>query len=150
MNKLFCNKCGECCKNIVIDFEKKILYRDGIEPLTQEFEKMLIPFDKKDNVTLCKCKFLENNLCTNSAKPTQCIIFPSSPFAFLPENCGYYGEIFLKNEKIKQKIRKIKEEILLYEIQAASNPSAKKELQRIIYRHQSFLNKYNVYGAADW
>ena len=146
MNKLFCNKCGECCKNIVIDFEKKILYRDGIEPLTQEFEKMLIPFDKKDNVTLCKCKFLENNLCTNSAKPTQCIIFPSSPFAFLPENCGYEGDVFIKLEKEKQKIRKLKEEIIYYNTMLEKD----KSVQRIIDRHQAFIDKYKMYGSHDW
>lgn len=150
MDKSLCNKCGKCCKNIAVDTAKKILYRNGIEPLTQELEDMLIPYDKKDSITLCKCKFLENNLCTNPSKPIQCIHFPSSPFAFIPDKCGYYGEIFFKKEKIKQKIRKLKEEILLYETQIASNSSNKKELQHLIDRHKSSVNKYNIYGAADW
>ena len=40
MEKDYCNKCGACCKNIVVDFKRKILFRDGVQTLTDEFAKM--------------------------------------------------------------------------------------------------------------
>lgn len=146
MEKDFCNKCGGCCKNIAVDFEKRIVYRDGIQALTKEFEDNLIKVSQRENITFCSCKYLINNLCTNSQKPNECIIYPSSPFAFLPEECGYSGKIFLEQEKIKQKIRKLKEEIIDYETQLTTD----KSLQRIIDRHKSFIQKYKMYGSENW
>ena len=106
----FCNKCGACCNNIKADFNSKTLYWDGIMPLSEEFASMLIP--KQDG--LYCCKYLKNNTCTNENKPEICSKYPSSPFAELPEDCGYQGLVFMWNEKIKQKIRKLKEEIIHY------------------------------------
>ena len=146
MEKDYCNKCGACCKNIVVDFERKILFRDGVQTLTDEFAKMLIKGENKDSTTICSCSFLKNNLCSNPNKPKECTDFPSSPFAFLPENCGYEGDVFIKLEKEKQKIRKLKEEIIYYN----SILSVDKSVQRIIDRHQAYIDKYKMYGSNDW
>ena len=146
MEKDYCNKCGACCKNIVVDFERKILFRDGVQTLTDEFAKMLIKGENKDSTTICSCSFLKNNLCSNPNKPKECTDFPSSTFAFLPENCGYEGDVFIKLEKEKQKIRKLKEEIIYYN----SILSVDKSVQRIIDRHQAYIDKYKMYGSNDW
>lgn len=150
MEKDLCKKCGECCRKIAVDFERKIIYKDGVETLSEEFASMLEPVEKRENVTFCKCKFLEDNICTNSDKPEECINYPSSPFAFLPEECGYYGEIFLKNENIKQKIRKLKEEIIHYEAEIITNKSEQNQLRKIIEKHQAFIDKYKIYGSENW
>ena len=94
MEKDYCKKCGKCCKNIAVDFEKMVMFRDGIQPLSNAFADILVKKEKRGNVTICSCKFLENNLCTSLNKPVECISYPSSPFAFLPEDCGYEGDIF--------------------------------------------------------
>ena len=146
MEKDYCNKCGACCKNIVVDFKRKILFRDGVQTLTDEFAKMLLKGENKDSTTICSCSFLKNNLCSNPNKPKECADFPSSPFAFLAENCGYEGDVFIKLEKEKQKIRKLKEEIIYYN----SILSVDKSVQRIIDRHQTYINKYKIYGSEDW
>lgn len=146
MEKDFCNKCGECCRNIAVDFEKRIVYRDGIQTLSTELEECLIKNSTRENITFCSCRYLVNNLCTNPKKPDECIVYPSSPFAFLFDDCAYRGKIFLEQEKVKQKVRKLKEEIIDYETQLASD----KSLQRIIDRHNAFINKYKVYGSEDW
>lgn len=146
MKKDYCNKCGKCCQQIAVDFNNKVMFRDGIQKLSPDFEKMLIATRKKDNITICSCKYLENNLCINPQKPEECTNFPSSPFAFLPEDCGFEGDIFIKLEHAKQKIRKLKEEILDYSIRVKDEP----ELQRIIERHQAFINKYKPYGSENW
>ena len=148
----YCTRCGECCKHIAVDFDSKILFFDGIQTLTDEFVQMLIPDKKKENITYCKCKYLKKNLCTNSHKPEICQNYPSSPFAYIPENCGYSGQVFMKLEKEKQKIRKLKEEIIHYEalIKTAYNNSDIKQYEKIINSHKAKINYYGVYGSNDW
>lgn len=146
MEKDFCNQCGACCKKIAVDFPRKIMYRDGVQELTAEFEKLLVPVSKTNNITFCSCKYLSGRLCTNPQKPEECIKYPSSPFAFIPDDCGYEGDIFIKLESIKQKIRKFKEEILYYK----TCPESDKEIKKIIEHHQGFINKYKMYGSDDW
>lgn len=146
MDRDFCNKCGECCKHIPVDFEKRLLFFDGIQNLTSEFEQMLIPISKTNNITFCSCKYLKENLCTNLNKPIECINYPSSPFAYIPDNCGFYGDIFFKLEKTKQHIRRLKEEIIHYQ----NILSTDKSLQKIINHHQAIIDKYKPYGSENW
>ncbi len=146
MEKNYCTKCGECCKKIAVDFSKNIVYRDGIQTLSDNFKKILIKGEQKDNITFCSCKYLENNLCINPDKPEECNNYPSSPFAFLPENCGYYGVNFLEREKFMQKLRKLEEEIIHYEalINCSSKDDAK-QYTKIIEKHKNYINKYKMY-----
>ena len=144
-----CSKCGECCKNIRADFNTNRLYWDDIQPLTEEFSSMLIETETEG---VYKCRFLKDNLCTNSDKPDICKNYPASPFVNLTENCTYNGFIFLKFEKFKQKIRKLKEEILHYKtlIETTSDKKEKNQLQKIVDSHKKFINKYKIYGSDNW
>ena len=152
MRNDLCKKCGKCCANIPVDFVQKVMYRDGIETLGEDFASLLIPQSKRENVTFCTCKFLKDNSCTNPNKPACCQNFPQSPFAFLPEDCGYEGEIFGKNESIKQKVRKKKEEILdcAIKLEITRDKDEKRALERTIAANQAFVDKYRVYGAENW
>ena len=146
MNENFCIKCGKCCNNIPVDLSSRMLFFDGIHTLTADFEQMLIPKSKTNNITFCSCKYLKNKLCTNPNKPEECQNYPSSPFAYLPEDCGYYGLIFSKLETVKQHIRKLKEEIINYQTLLKSD----KTVQRIIDHHQAIIDKYRIYGSENW
>lgn len=146
MEKDYCKKCGACCRNIAVDFGKMVMFRDGIQPLSNDFANMLEKRENRGDITICSCKFLKNNLCANPNKPKECVAYPSSPFAFLSDDCGYEGDIFLKHEHIKQKIRKLKEEILHYEALLTED----KSVQKIIDRHNAFIEKYKMYGSYDW
>lgn len=152
MEKDYCQKCGECCRLIKVDFGKKVLYRDGVQNLSDEFSSMLEPIDTKGDITNCYCKFIKGNLCTNPKKPQECIDYPSSAFAILPENCGYRGVIFLKLENIKRQVRKLKEEIIHYEalISSTNNKFEQNQLIKIIKSHNDKINKYSIYGSKDW
>ena len=152
MEKDFCNKCGECCRNIVVDFNKKIVYWDGIQPLSDDFATNLIPLSEIKNYTVCTCKFLKNDLCTNMQKPEICTNYPSAPFTQLPENCGYEGKIFIEQERIKQRIRKLKEDILHYSviIETSDNKFENNQLKKIISSHQKWIDKYRPFGSDDW
>ena len=152
MEDTFCNKCGECCKHIKADFENKKLFFDGIQELEDSFKDMLIETSKEGNISVCRCKYLQNNLCTNNEKPDICTRYPSSPFAFIPENCGYTGKVFSELEKIKQKIRKFKEEIIDYGsiINSNGNKNESRHAEWIIKSHEKFIDKYKEYGSQDW
>ena len=152
MENNYCKKCGECCKAIRVNFKQHILYRDGIQTLSPEFEAMLTPVFEKDDITFCRCKYLDKNLCKNPKKPEECKEFPSSSFAFLPEECGYTGYIFLKSEKIKAQIRRLKEEIIHYEaiIETCNNKFEKNQLNRIIKSHREKINKFLPFGSDEW
>ena len=76
MENDYCNKCGECCKNIKADFEAKTLFWDEKTVLTDEFGSMLVKNNDSDTY---HCKYLHNNLCTNPQKPQICSDYPSFP-----------------------------------------------------------------------
>jgi len=163
-----CDRCGICCKLIPVDLDKNILLRNGIEPLDEELSECLIPIDIEaakevsenyvENVlnyfpdaTFCRCKFLApSNLCSKLNIPESCQKYPSHPFAFLHDDCGYLGEIFVKNEEIKQKIRRYKEEIIDYETLIAQGTKEEKGYKKIIISLQRFIDKYKIYGSEDW
>ena len=146
------------------------MYRDGVQIVDEIFEDFLIPLSlsqAKDidsdlvhsvlcinsNVQFFSCKFLtDDNLCSNQNKPEICSKFPSSPFACVSENCGYAGELFLSKETVKQKIRRLKEEIIDYETQIAvtRDKREKEHLKKIIVYHQKFIGKYKDYGSKNW
>ena len=149
MTNDFCNKCGTCCKNIKADFESKILYWDREEALTDDFAQML---EKTSEPNVYSCKFLKDNLCTNPNKPEICKKYPSSPFVELPEECTYCGFIFMQKEKIKQQVRKLKEEIIHYDaiISTTQNKKEQNQLQKIAASRQKLIDKYKKYGSDNW
>ena len=113
---------------------------------------MLIEINRDEQFSYCICKYLQNNLCTNKNKPEICSSYPSSPFAFIPENCGYLGFVFTNNEKIKQNIRKLKEEIIHYTalLCTVTNKQEQSRLQKLVESHQKFIDKYKIYGSDNW
>lgn len=158
----FCNHCELCCK-LIPAYNGNII-RDGIQPV----EDFFIPLDiqtalwiNEDYVRKVQnlfpeakfytCQYIsENNHCTHPNMPENCKTFPNSALALIPDECGYSGEIFIKNEALKQKIRKLKEEIIHYESLIISNPKEKNNYQKIINSHQNYIKKYQVFGSLNW
>lgn len=163
-----CINCGLCCKLIPVDTGKQCLLRDGSQPLDEDFLKMInfINLETALNInkeyvesirrvypqaTFYSCKFLtEDNFCSNPNKHKYCISYPSFPLVILHENCGYVGEIFIKSEEIKQKVRKYKEEIIYYEAMIASDCKDKNVYIKILDSLSRFIDKYRKFGADDW
>ncbi len=152
MENNYCNKCGECCRNIRADFKRNILYFDGIQELDPKFKDMLIEKSKDGDISECTCRYLKGNLCTNPQKHIFCALYPSHPFANLPEDCDFRGIIFMQSEKIKKTIRKMKEEIIHYSslIESGVSKTEQNQYQKIINSHQSYINRYLMYGSNDW
>jgi hypothetical protein len=97
----------------------------------------------------CKCVG-EDNLCHADTISDLCKAYPSSELAFIPDECGYLGEIFLKNESLKRKIRKFKEEILDYETQIESGSKDSESYKKIVQNLKRFIQKYAEYGSGNW
>ena len=152
MTKDYCIKCGLCCRNIRIEKDSQKLYWDGIQELPKDFFSMLILNKSDEKFDYYTCKYLMDNMCTNPQKHEICLKYPSNPFAFLTENCGYYGIIFQKQESVKQKVRKLKEEIIHYNalIETISDKSQKKQYMRIIESHKRFISAYSRFNSDDW
>lgn len=163
-----CKKCGLCCRLIPVDVENQKLLRDGIQPLDEDFADQLIPvenalienkiyvqeiLDIYPQADFFSCKYLVDcNICSKLEKPEICSNFPSKPFAFIHDDCGYIGDQFLKIELQKQKIRKIKEEIIHYEtlIETSNNKKDIESYTKIIHVHQRYIDKYARWGSWDW
>ena len=89
------------------------------------------------------CNFLENNLCKiYENRPIFCKDFPSTIWEKLPQGCGYEGWQFLEQEKIKSKIRKLKEQLVELKTLDKNNPQIQKLIDEI--------TQYNKYGAEFW
>lgn len=164
----FCNHCGTCCKLIPANIEKQLLYRDGIQTLDEDFISLLEPLTLEEacninesyvnkvhslfsEANFYKCKNLsQDNLCISLDKHDFCKTFPCDALALIPDECGYYGEIFIKHEELKQKVRKYKEEIIYYESMIASGCKEEKVYLKIIDSLNKFIEKYIPFGANDW
>ena len=103
--------------------------------------------------TFCKhcdvdCKYLtETGFCSKTENAQN---ISGEEHIFIPDNCEYYGILFLKLEEIKQKVRKYKEEIIYYEALIASGTKEEKIYLKIIDSLNKFIEKYIPYGANNW
>lgn len=165
---VFCNGCGMCCKLIPIKDGDGVLVRDGFQIVDEEFFSGLYELSetaaKKLNtkyvesihnifpdVKFYSCKHLSpDNKCSLNEKPSVCINFPSTALAMIPEECSCLGDIFIKNEQLKHKIRMIKEEIMDYEILIENGDKNSASYKKIIDNLTRFVTKYKDFGSLDW
>jgi len=95
-------------------------------------------------------KSIPKNLCLQCGKCNG--HFFKNAFDNIPDGCGLYGWIFLQREAHKQKVRKLDEDIILYNIKiknAKSNTKRKKfehELNKILAK----LEELKTFGPTDF
>lgn len=163
-----CNNCRICCKLIPIKANEKLLIRDGLQPIDDDFLSYLTELSEEEEKNISSdyvakikevfpdakfyfCKNLTTeNECSLKEKPFVCKTFPSSPLAIVPDECGYLGEVFLKNEELKRKIRMIKEEILDYQNLIETGDSDSASYKKIIDNLNRFVTKYKDFGSENW
>lgn len=165
---VFCNGCGMCCKIIPVKSGDGILVRDGFQLIEDDFfeglcelsgseakevnaeyvEKVLNIFP---DVKFYRCKYLSiTNECLRVEKPSYCCNFPSTALAFVPDECTCLGDVFMKNEQLKRKIRMIKEEILDYKTLIEMGDKDSASYKKIIENLTRFVTKYKDFGSEDW
>ena len=156
----FCKYCGLCCK--IIPVKNRTIIKDGCR-----FDD-LIPLSKDEaigvnngfvkdienilgKVELYRCKYIsDDNICKNPNKSSDCSDYPSSGLSIIPEECCYIGEVFLKREALKQKVRKFKEEIIHYEALINSGDKESESYKKIMTSLQRFIDKYSIFGSENW
>lgn len=165
---VYCNGCGMCCKLIPVKNGDGVLVRDGFQIIDEEFfsglyelsEETANNINKKyvesvlnifPDVKFYGCKHLsDNNKCLLKEKPPVCVNFPSTALAMLPDECACIGDIFVKNEQLKRRIRMIKEEIMDYEILIENGDKNSASYKKIIDNLTRFVTKYKDFGSEDW
>ncbi|MBQ7127289.1 YkgJ family cysteine cluster protein [bacterium] len=163
-----CNHCGMCCRLIPVNEDGNYIVRDGFQILEENFSEYLIKLSYDEaksvnesyvnkilnlfpNAIFYKCKYnSDTNTCTIDDKPYYCSNYPSTPVAIVPDECSHLGSIFIKNEALKQRIRKIKEEILDYEVLISLQDKDSSSYRKIIENLNRFIKKYADFGANDW
>ncbi len=109
---------------------------------------------KEDQITFYRCRYLDdNNLCTRyQDRYTLCRHFPASPWAIVPPGCGYEGWLFTKREDIKQKIRKVKEELLELQLLKSKTKSADIliKISAVEKKMLHSIELYKKYGSENW
>ncbi len=108
----------------------------------------------ENNITFYKCKYLfDDNTCSRyEDRLLLCKHFPASPWAIVPPGCGYEGWLFLKREEEKQRIRKVKEELL--ELQLLKNKTTSTEMLLKIAAVEAkmhvTIDMYRKHGSDNW
>lgn len=95
-------------------------------------------------------KELPKCLCLNCCKCGGTL--PSSAFAPIPEGCGYYGYMFLKQEEHKQKVRKLDEDVVLLKVKIlnAKGEAKRKKYQKGLEKVQEKLKELEKFGPIDF
>lgn len=177
-----CRKCGLCCRvaTTTTPYKKLLEMKEEGDQGAIDFLSVFVPYEsidaarevsaetvdniikclsidgnyKESDMTFYKCKFLDdNNLCTRyENRLLLCKHFPASPWAIVPPGCGYEGWLFMKREEAKQKIRKIKEELL--ELQLLKKKTNSLDIQLKIAsvekKMQNTVELFKKYGSENW
>ncbi len=177
-----CHMCGWCCRvaTTSIPYNKIIeLAKEGDEG-AKDFLELFEPYPSiedakkvseavveniinglkedgnynEDNMTFYKCRYLtEDNLCSRYETRMQlCKHFPASPWAIVPPGCGYEGWLFMKREEAKQKIRKIKEELIELELLKKKTGSSEvlSKITTVISKMHHSIELYKKHGSENW
>jgi len=169
-----CKMCGKCCRMAtasvsyedMLELAKKgdkssIEFLDTFEPYPSIEEALKADEATVKNIpdwehrTFYHCKHInpDSNLCPKyEERHNVCRIFPSSPWAVCPPDCGFEGWLFQERENHKKRIRQLKEESIYYQAKLKTElPSKEKVLyQKLIDKIDQRINLYEKYGARDW
>ena len=176
-----CHMCGKCCKVVTtsIPYKQLLKMKENGDSGATDFLEIFEPFDsvedarnlcpdiveniierfKKnskptDNLEFYTCRFLgEDNLCRiYKNRKTLCKHFPSTPWAIVPPGCGFEAWLFLKREEAKQKVRKLKEELIELALlrTKVTDEQVLSKISSVEEKINDIINKYKKYGSEDW
>ena len=169
-----CKMCGKCCRmatasipyNELLRLSKEgdksaIEFLDTFEPYetlqdalnADEQTVKNIPNWEKRTFYHCKHIKPDSNLCPKYEERFEvCRTFPTSPWAVTPPGCGFEGWLFLEREMHKKRIRKLKEEQILYKAKLKTNiPDSERVLyEKLIDQIDARVSLYSKYGAENW
>ncbi len=177
-----CRKCGLCCRVATTStpYKKLLEMCEQGDKGAIDFLSVFVPYESieaarevsaptvdniinglkedgnyvEEDMTFYKCKYLDDdNLCTRyDTRLALCKHFPSSAWAIVPPGCGYEGWLFMKREEAKQKIRKIKEELLELQLLKKKAVDADIQLKIAAVEKKMLANieLFKKHGSENW
>ncbi len=93
---------------------------------------------------------LPKRLCLNCGKCGGKL--PETAFSDIPDGCGYYGYMFLKQEEHKQKVRRLDEDRILLKIKImnAKGEAKRKKYQKGLEKVDEKLKELEQFGPIDF
>jgi len=93
---------------------------------------------------------IPKRLCIHCGKCDES--FPQTAFSEMPEGCGLEGYLFLKQEEHKQKVRKLKEDLVYLDVKIANAKGNAKKIKYQKGREKVLaqLKKLEQFGPVDF
>ncbi len=177
-----CNMCGKCCKSITTNYtydelkkfaekgsgEAKVFIEvfrpyanieEARKAEPEQVEQILEELKQNKGFDINKVKFYycphlqRTNKCgIYENRPECCKRAPTGPWACMPPGCGFEGWQFEEREKIKKKVRKLKEYLITAEAisengQVPGSDMSIDELRKVINEK---IKPWEKYGSAYW
>lgn len=177
-----CKMCGKCCRSITTNLsheELKALAEKGSDEarvfveifkpfagieeakkvVPEQIEQILKELEQSESFDINKVTFYycphiqDDNKCgIYECRPECCKRAPTGPWACMPPGCGFEGWQFEEAEKIKKKIRKLKEYLITAEAVAEDGMIPGKNMS--VEQLREFVNQkikpYEKYGSLYW
>lgn len=177
-----CRMCGRCCRSITTYYtldelkamadrgsEEARVFMEIFKPygsieeakktVPDQIEQVLGELARSEGFDINKVTFYycphvtDDNKCgIYEKRPECCRRAPTGPWACMPPGCGFEGWQFEEREKIKKKVRKLKEYLVTAEAIAeggmipGENMSIK-ELREVV---EARIKPFERYGARYW
>lgn len=165
-----CKMCGKCCRVVTASVSYYELQKMALEGDKEaiDFLELFVPFESVEaamridkelvenipdyrNRTFYTCRYLTGNLCSRyNDRLDVCKRFPSSPWAVVPPECGYYNWLLEERENIINHVKGLKEEKLKYKRMLNTNPELKEKLEKLIEKIDMIIKIYAPYGSEKW
>lgn len=177
-----CHMCGKCCRVVTTPktYEELCAARDAGDEGAVDFLSLFEPYpsiaearkvskETVDNIvnalkengaydesklTFYKCRYIQDdNLCARYQDRLQlCDNFPATPWAVVPPGCGFEGWLFQQREEKKQKVRKLKENLLSLDVMLSEcdDEDQKKRVLETADKLKYTISMYECYGGNDW
>lgn len=177
-----CKTCGKCCRSITTSHTHEELQKMAAEgsEAARVFTEIFKPYASIEEARKVEPEQVEQVLselsqsegfdeskvtfyyCPHLTEDTKCEIYETRPecckeapahgWSCMPPGCGFEGWQFEESERIKQKIRKLKEYYIAAEATAEDGKVAGKdmtleELKKLV---DAKLRPYEKYGSRFW
>lgn len=177
-----CKMCGRCCRvsTTAIPYEELLKLQVEGDFAANEFLRIFEPYPSIDDArkidaalvdnvinmlsldgnfdiektTFYGCKYLrDDNLCgMYEQRPELCKHCPSTPWSIVPPGCGFEGWLFMEREKVKERIRRAKEELLELKLlkKNSFDEGIIAKICAVEEKLQGTIDMYKKYGSNDW
>ncbi|NLF83352.1 MAG: hypothetical protein GX568_05145 [Candidatus Gastranaerophilales bacterium] len=177
-----CRMCGRCCRSITSPYphdELEEMAKNGSEGarvfidifkpyssieearkvVPEQIDQILNELSSQNGFDINKVTFYycphitaENKCGIYETRPECCRRAPAHGWSCMPPGCGFEGWQFEEREKIKQKVRKLKEHLLDAEVIAVDGivPGRNMHIYDLKKEVEQKISRWEKYGSTLW